>query len=854
MNRKIQSLVFALFLVGWGAMGWTEFGGVWVSKYLERRSVAGRDGFLPRTLLRANGAKTNYLVVVPKAASLDDVHSDSKTRLPAILFLNGFGDNGSDGVMQLANTFGRPVWEMQETLPFFIVSPQCETSWENNPDELDKAIEILDEMIEQYPIDPDRIYLSGVSSGAAGVQAMLFRYPERFAAAVGVSGGFGGDEGFVEHLKQHRIPIWTLYNKGDGEGVVRGHQRFNLALTVAGVEHRCTPYHQPGHDSWNYAYRELAMYVWMLRHRRSENLRQPLFIAAPASDESIPSKCSIVAKEQADLDFEFESNCIGDIRIRLIDDRHSDARKVEQSPKVFVASPLGGQSASVRRTALRRKTAQLRFSEPKPAKAGTTNGQSASVRRTALRRKTAQLRFSKPKPAKAGTTNGSSLSQSERVFVVRDLERLPVSETSGNHDGLLLGRLAVHPGHLNHLALRRQGPRWTMEVNGWKLFDMVDPFVGKTVTLEVSARDQCCELTGFRYRFIDRPQSADSVRETPNLTEKSNRFLVRIAECQMRNSLSADPVLPTDQRSQRKDRLPEIAALMQERLQQATGTPIRWQRKDVFDGEPVSAVLDIEPESIQITSTRRRHGALDSNLYLKPLPQDDHDFMRAIAYKFQRVQTNAGPPMKFTRTIDRDGWTDRYELGRSELGQDADPVVLRRRSLSQDPLAWIRLAPEAFPKLQMDTLHHFAALMAFGGMGHPVMETDWDPMEIVCQSDFVHGHRCVVIEEPASDRSGYRRYWVDMQSGGLIRRFQGDAPAVDDAFGFTARMALPAMPDDTWIEIDYSPGLHPRPLGWTVCVRKSQQSPIHSIGRGQVVRHSGKSDDQSSVSITGGNP
>ena len=91
-----------------------------------------------------------------------------------------------------------------------------------------------------------------------------------------------------------------------------------------------------------------------------------------------------------------------------------------------------------------------------------------SVRSTALRRKTEQLRFPKPIPPQGGTTNGFSLSQSERGFVVRDLERLPVSETSGHHDGVLLGRLAVHPRHLNHLALHRHGPRWTVEVNGWK--------------------------------------------------------------------------------------------------------------------------------------------------------------------------------------------------------------------------------------------------------------------------------------------------------------------------------------------------------------------------------------------------
>ena len=49
--------------------------------------------------------------------------------------------------------------------------------------------DLLDEIVEKYKVDKDRIYVTGLSMGGYGVWDAIQRYPRRFAAAVPVCGG-----------------------------------------------------------------------------------------------------------------------------------------------------------------------------------------------------------------------------------------------------------------------------------------------------------------------------------------------------------------------------------------------------------------------------------------------------------------------------------------------------------------------------------------------------------------------------------------------------------------------------------------------------------------------------------------
>ncbi|GAB3890883.1 hypothetical protein GCM10029964_063140 [Kibdelosporangium lantanae] len=61
------------------------------------------------------------------------------------------------------------------------------------------------------PVDPDRVYLVGLSSGGRGIYDLLKKYPDRFAAAMPTSGW--GDVSGMDGIT--RVPLWADHSIDD---------------------------------------------------------------------------------------------------------------------------------------------------------------------------------------------------------------------------------------------------------------------------------------------------------------------------------------------------------------------------------------------------------------------------------------------------------------------------------------------------------------------------------------------------------------------------------------------------------------------------------------------------------------
>ena len=137
-------------------------------------------------------------------------------RYPVVLALHGSGERGSDNLSQiqnwrLATSWADPV--NQAKYPCFVVAPQCPVGgeWSNATPELATANDILDSLAREFSIDTNRIYVTGLSMGGYGTWDLIVRFPERFAAAIPMSGG--GDVGSV-HLGIG-VPIWDFHGALD---------------------------------------------------------------------------------------------------------------------------------------------------------------------------------------------------------------------------------------------------------------------------------------------------------------------------------------------------------------------------------------------------------------------------------------------------------------------------------------------------------------------------------------------------------------------------------------------------------------------------------------------------------------
>jgi predicted peptidase len=190
--------------------------------------------------------------------------SELPGRVPLVLFLHGAGERGHDvdavrrhglpKVLETRNPFAEPV---------VVVAPQCPPdSWWTL--ELDALEALLDHALATEAIDPDRVYLTGLSMGGHGSWHLAQKCPERFAALVPICGG--GHTPLAPRLA--RLPIWAFHGAHDEVVPLSESQTMVDAVNRAGGKARLTVYDDLGHNAWSRAYDTPALYSWLLEQRR----------------------------------------------------------------------------------------------------------------------------------------------------------------------------------------------------------------------------------------------------------------------------------------------------------------------------------------------------------------------------------------------------------------------------------------------------------------------------------------------------------------------------------------------------------------------------------------------------------
>ncbi|MEM6484572.1 MAG: PHB depolymerase family esterase [Pseudomonadota bacterium] len=230
--------------------------------------------FQPRYWTDDSGQQHRYVLYVPEKSAL----SGSP---PLILFLNGVGQNGNDGLQQARANFGPCIWEKRFRFPFLALFPQCNagSSWSTvGSSEAERAIAILDAIVDEFDVDEDRIYLTGPSSGGAGVWSVAAAYPDRFAAIAPMCGMLGNKD-FVEPIVKARIPVWNYWCIEDNPTLVAFNKDVHQLLWERGLSPLATETGTPDfyHNCWDVGYRTPPLYEWLLRQRKSKNLAQALF-------------------------------------------------------------------------------------------------------------------------------------------------------------------------------------------------------------------------------------------------------------------------------------------------------------------------------------------------------------------------------------------------------------------------------------------------------------------------------------------------------------------------------------------------------------------------------------------------
>ncbi len=207
-------------------------------------------------------------------------------KYPLVLFLHGLGENGNDNRNQLEGQTGPLVFAApanQAVYPSFMLAPQCPqgSAWTDTSMRL-RVAGIIDGLRNEFSLDTNRYYITGLSLGGYGTWDYLSQYPDMYAAAIPMSGG--GPGGLASRMK--KIAIWNFHAADDGAVSVDNSRSMVTAVRRAGGSVVYTEYATGGHVIWTEAYATPVLMDWVYAQRRgAASVTEPLLaLGTPSSD------------------------------------------------------------------------------------------------------------------------------------------------------------------------------------------------------------------------------------------------------------------------------------------------------------------------------------------------------------------------------------------------------------------------------------------------------------------------------------------------------------------------------------------------------------------------------------------
>lgn len=176
---------------------------------------------------------------------------DPSVKYPLVVFYHGAGQRGTENTSpsggHTTNLYNATQGSLSDNYKALLLVPQCpneqrwvEFNWaqvsytdaqEPSPGQaMTLSLAILDQVVATYPVDHNRIYITGLSMGGIGTWDVIRHRPFRVTAAMPLSGGGNREQGPLISS----IPIWAYHGDSDTVVPTRGTDQMNEAITAAG--------------------------------------------------------------------------------------------------------------------------------------------------------------------------------------------------------------------------------------------------------------------------------------------------------------------------------------------------------------------------------------------------------------------------------------------------------------------------------------------------------------------------------------------------------------------------------------------------------------------------------------------
>ena len=204
-------------------------------------------------------------------------YGDGEAR-PLLVFLHGAGESGDGTEASLDAVFRLGISKLIQnddwpaSRPFIVLMPQYAADDANDCQLADEIDAFLSFAIDNYDVDVERVYLTGISCGAIGAWDFLAVNGDDVVAATVLIAGHAEDAFAKAGCALGEVPIWVFHGEADSIVPIRFVEDRIAALQACDPppeELKLTVYPGVDHNSWSRTYNLSEghdVYAWLLEH------------------------------------------------------------------------------------------------------------------------------------------------------------------------------------------------------------------------------------------------------------------------------------------------------------------------------------------------------------------------------------------------------------------------------------------------------------------------------------------------------------------------------------------------------------------------------------------------------------
>ncbi|HMI04662.1 MAG TPA: prolyl oligopeptidase family serine peptidase [Pedobacter sp.] len=208
------------------------------------------------------GSVKTEIVIKKEMGYALHIPANVKEKKPLIIFLHGSGEKAPD--IEKVKIHGPFKYLKTHQIDAYVLAPQCP---ENEDWDTESLYKLILKIQKDNNIDPNRIYLTGLSLGGWETYSLGIAHPEMFAALVPISG-------FVDLLnidyicKIKDIPTKIYHGLLDDAVDISSDIQVYKALKKCNANVELNICNECGHDTWSKVYDYPEIYDWMLKQTK----------------------------------------------------------------------------------------------------------------------------------------------------------------------------------------------------------------------------------------------------------------------------------------------------------------------------------------------------------------------------------------------------------------------------------------------------------------------------------------------------------------------------------------------------------------------------------------------------------